>query len=763
MSLIGSKVERTDGTSKVTGEAMYTVDYAESGMLHGSLLRASVPAGKITNLDVSLAATMPGVRAIVTAAEAPKGLAGMLILDQPLFAAEDIRFEGEPIAAVAADTVKQARAAVAAIELEIEELPGLTDMAAALVNDAPLIHPEWESYALTPMAAQTDLRRSGNIAGELIADPDGVDSAFEMAHLVVEDEIEVNRQYQAYLEPMSAVASYRDGRYTVHTGSQFPFNIREELSQYLQVPSSAVRVIGHTVGGGFGAKLGCGTEPYAAVLSKAAGGRAVKVVKQRSEDILTAPCRENAQMRIRSAIDKDGNIIGREFFCDLDCGAYGVETPFFPSIALHFGAGVYRIGPIRVVARAIYTNTAPTGAFRGISGPNIYMAIERHMDHIANELGEDRRAFRLRHLMQDGDALPNGQVLDDANILQEAFDAVEKKAPWDKLQKGQKSYRGVGIAAAIWLTNPLPGHVTLNIDEDGTVQVVTAANDNGSGAVAMGITQIVAEELGVKPEDVRIAFPDTDTCGYDAGSQGSRTTHIVGRAASNAAVEVRARLFEVAAALLEANVSDLELVGGTVGVTGSPDTRIPLGNLVMAATYQGMSVTGTGSYMTPPVPFNPGCAAGLVFPSLPTPTYHVHQAEVEVDPVTGNVTVLRYVVAQEVGKAINPVGIIGQVQGGVVQGLGLALYESLRLKEGRYQERTLESYRVPLAVDVPRVETILLEHADAAGPFGAKGVGEPPVALVPAVIANAVSDAIGKPFNNIPITPEDVLAAITDE
>jgi CO/xanthine dehydrogenase Mo-binding subunit len=310
------------------------------------------------------------------------------------------------------------------------------------------------------------------------------------------------------------------------------------------------------------------------------------------------------------------------------------------------------------------------------------------------------------------------------------------------------------------LTNPLPGNVTLNLQEDGTVNVVTAANDNGSGAVMMGITQIVAEELGVHPGDVRIAFPDTDTAAYDAGSQGSRTTHIVGRAASNAAVELRAKLFEVAAALLQVDADKLELMNGQVGIVDLPDSRIPLGSVVMAATFQGISVSASGCYMTPPVDFNPGCAQGLVFPVLPTPTYHVHQAEVEVDTVTGNVRVQRYVVAQEVGRAINPAGIMGQVQGGVAQGLGLALYENLRLKDGRYLEQSLEAYRLPLAGDVPRVELILMENADEAGPFGAKGVAEPPIALVPAVIANAVSDAIGKPFNKIPITPEDILAVL---
>jgi CO/xanthine dehydrogenase Mo-binding subunit len=359
-----------------------------------------------------------------------------------------------------------------------------------------------------------------------------------------------------------------------------------------------------------------------------------------------------------------------------------------------------------------------------------------------------------------------GQALDEVEILREAFERLEEVAPLPEEPGGPTpdgKLRGTGIAAVTWLTNPLPGNIVLKVNEDGTVGVVTGATENGSGAMAMGVTQIVAAELGVRPGDVVAVMPDTDVAGYDAGSQGSRTTHIVGRAATEAAEEVRGKLFAVASGLMEAAAEDLELVDGRVAVKGDPESGIPLGQVALAAMYTVGPITGTGSYTTPPLDYNPACATGLLFPVFPTPTYHVHFAEVEVDPGTGEVEVKRYVVVQEVGRAINPDGVRGQVQGGVAQGLGYALYENIQIVGGRYQERRLETYRLPLAVDVPDVEIHLLEHPEAQGPYGARGVAEPPIVPVAAAVGNAVADAIGRPLNRLPITPADVLDALDSE
>jgi CO/xanthine dehydrogenase Mo-binding subunit len=297
--------------------------------------------------------------------------------------------------------------------------------------------------------------------------------------------------------------------------------------------------------------------------------------------------------------------------------------------------------------------------------------------------------------------------------------------------------------------------------EDGTVSLVTAANDNGSGAVSMGLTQIVASTLGLNEGDVRSPLPDTDVSGYDGGSQGGRTTAIVGTAALEASIQVRERLVEVAAGLLEANPEDIELVDGQAKVKGSPSSAVPLAAVAATATFTSGSITATSSYASPPIPFDPGCASGALFTTMSTPTYHVHLAVVEVDEVTGHVDVVRYIVVQEAGKVISPVGARGQVQGGVAQGIGYTLYESLRVDDdARLVERSLESYRLPLAVDIPDVEVIFLEHPDPKTGHGAKGLGEAPLLLTAAAISTAMRHATGTSFTGVPITPEDVLFAL---
>ncbi|MEW6472798.1 MAG: xanthine dehydrogenase family protein molybdopterin-binding subunit [Actinomycetota bacterium] len=755
MTVIGTAVVRTDGEAKVRGDALYTVDLEVAGQLHGRLLRSPVPAGVIRYLDTTAARALPGVRAVLTAADAPAVRAGWLVKDQVLFASDRIRFEGEPIAAVAADTVEEAQAAVDAIVLEIEELPAVCDLEAALDAGAPLIHPDWERY-------ETDLPpfpRRGNLACEMVSDPPGVDEAFARADFVVEGEYRADRQYQAYLEPKSTVAVYEDGRFIVHTGSQYPFNVRDRVAQFLDVRPSAVRIVGHHIGGGFGAKLDAALEPYAALLARATR-RPVRLANTRAEDLLTCPSRENAIVRIRSAVTKTGEIIGRDVVCYMDNGAYCGEMPLMPGLPLHMAGANYRVGPTRVISRLVYTNTTPTGAFRGVGGTYCCFAVERHMDDIADRLGVDRREFRLRHLFEDGDRLLNGQPLDDAGILREAFDAVEERAPWKTLAAPNGRYRGVGLAAATWLVNPMPASVTLRLNDDGTVGLITAANDNGSGAVHTGLVQILADEFGVSPTDVIVNAPDTDLAGYDAGSQGSRTTHVVGRATQEAAANLKRAIADVAATLLEAAPDDIEIRSGGAHVRGVPSRVVSLSEIGRASKATTGTLTGSGNYASPLPEFNPACASGLLFPCLWTPSYHVHLAEVEVDPVTGNVHVLRYVVAQEVGRAINPVAVAGQIQGGVAQGLGYTLFENLRIEDGRYVERTLENYRLPVAVDIPPVEAIVLEHAFAEGPHGARGVAEPPILPVAAAIGNAVSHAIGQPITKIPITPEDVLAAL---
>ena len=751
---VGTSAPRSDGEAKVRGDAVFGVDFSLPGMLHARLLRAPVPAGRLRSIDTEAALAIEGVRAVITGADAPKHRTGMVLFDMPLFATDYIAYEGEPLAAIVADSPEAAEAGSRAIEATIDEQEPVATPAQAISQGARLVHRDWAQFETID---GTVWPRSGNILSETVSDPGDVDAAFAAADHVVEDVYRAPRQYQAYLEPKMALATYQAGRYTIHVSHQYPFNVRDRVAQSLGVPKSAVRVVGHHIGGGFGAKLDIGLEAYAALAARHVR-RPVKMVNTREEDLLTAPCRENAVVRIRSAIRKDGTILARDVEVLFDSGAYAIDAPYLTSIPMFIFGSVYRVGTARIVARSVYTNTAPTGAFRGVSGTYLVFALERHMDHIAGELGIGRRAYRLQTLMDDGDEMLNGQVLSDASILRKEFEALEERVPWSELGSGR--YRGVGVAAVVWLTNPQPAQATVKLNEDGTLGVITGATDNGSGAVTMGVRQIAAEGLGLPADQVVVTMPDTDTSGYDAGSQGSRTTHVVGRAVFDATAEVKERVLQQAASMLEAAAEDLVVEGGVVHVMGDPDSHVTLGAVATTATFTDGPIAASGSYKTPMPDYNPTCATGMLFPAWPTPTYHVHIAEVEVDPVTGNVTVLRYLVAQEVGKAINPSGVMGQIQGGVIQGLGYALWERLDIDAGRYVQRSLEAYGLPLAVDVPDVEVVLFEHEDPAGPYGAKGVAEPPIVPVAAAIGNAVADAVGAPIDSIPISPEAVLDAL---
>lgn len=752
---VGRSSIRSDGVTKTTGKAIFGTDVILPGMLHARLLRSTVPAGRIVALDLSRVAEFPGVHGVLTAADIPNQRSGLVLMDAPLFASEFVRFEGEPIAAVVAETRTIANQALALASLEIEEIPSVGSIEEAIAPNAPLVHPDWESFATPP---GLDWPRSGNIVAETCSDPDGVDEAFAGATTVVEDQFETGRQYQAYMEPRMAVAEFDGQRFTIHVAHQFPYNVRDRVAAAIGVHPSEIRVVGHHIGGGFGAKLDTGLEPYAALLARRFG-RPVRLANDRSEDLLTCQSRDNAVIKIRTAIGQNGELLARDVDVLMDSGASATDIPFLASIPMHVFGSLYRIGPVRIRTRAVYTNTAPTGAFRGVNGTHLYFALERHMDHIANRLDIDRLEYRRSNLQPDGSKLPTGQVLDDAGILSEAFDAVEQLASWTEL--GQGPNRGVGIAACMWLTNPMPGSATLKLNSDGSLGVLTAATENGSGAIATGVRQIAAEEFGLPADKVVVTMPDTDAAAFDAGSQGSRTTHIVGRAVREAAIEVRAQILDTAANMLEAAPEDLELANEMVSVSGSPSKQVSLAEVAATAQASSGPISGTGSYTTPMPPINPTCASGLLFPGFPTPTYHVHVAEVEIDPTTGIVRVLRYLVAQEVGKAINPQAVRGQIQGGVAQGLGYALWETLQIDAGRYSQRTLEAYGLPLATDIPEVEIVLLEHPDPAGPYGAKGVAEPPIIPVAAAIGNAVEHAIGKSVDTIPITAERVLEALS--
>jgi CO/xanthine dehydrogenase Mo-binding subunit len=755
MAVGGSDMRRVDGEAKVTGAAIYCLDFEEPRLLHAKLLRSPVPAGRIVRLDTSAARALPDVRAVVTAADAP-ALSGLFVKDQRLFAETAVRYAGEPLAAVAAESPAAAEAALAAIELDIEPVAGVTEPEGAAAPGAPLVHPEWSGYECV-----LEGERAGNVVWTPELTQGDVEREFARADVVVvEDEFRAPRQHQSYIEPRCAVARFEAGRWIVHSSTQFPHLVRDRVAESLGVRGSQVRVIANTVGGGFGGKLDAGPEPYAALLARKAR-RPVKLVYTRGEEFVAGTMRENALVRIRSAATPAGEIVAQEATVLMDAGAYAGETPAIAAVAMLVLPCTYRIPNVRHRIRAVYTNTPPTGSFRGVCGPYLVFAVERHMDNLAAALGADRRELRLRHVYRDGDRFPNGQELPDAALV-DGFERIEAVAPWKEVS-ARRPLHGVGLVATSWLTNPLAGSATVKLNEDGTVGLVTAATEIGTGAVAAGLVQILGEELGIAAEDILVHAPDTDAAPFDGGAQGSRTLFNAGNALRRAAADVREQVLDHAGELLEAAPEDLVLERGAVHVRGVPQRRVQLAEVAQAALERGGPIAATGSSVSAPVPFDPRTMTGAFFTHFNAPTFHVHLAEVQVDADTGHVEILRYVVAQDVGHAINRGAIEGQIHGGVAQGIGYALYENIHLEDGHVREGDLEAYRLPGALDVPRIEAILLEHPHPDGPFGAKGAGEPPIVPVAAAIANAVSDAIGRPITRLPITPFDVLAALRED
>jgi len=750
---------RRDAKDKLFGRTRYTVDRADANTLHAVLFRSKVAAGRITRLDTTRARATPGVRAVVTAADAP-GMFGIGIADHTIFAADTIRHHGEPIAAIAADTLEQARAAAEAIELEVEPLPALLTMEAALAPGARAIHPDWQAYDLLLEGA----KRGGNIAWEATVDRGDTDAAFARDDVtIVEGCYRVGRQSHVPFEPRAVIARYEDGRYHVETSTQVPWTVRSVTAKALGVPESHVRVTVPSVGGGFGLKFDCTLEPYAAILARKAG-RSVSLVNSRREEQLTCLCRENAEIRIRSAVTAEGEIVGREAVVLMDCGAYGGEQVFLTTMTAHTLGGNYRVGAMRLASRAVYTNTQPNGAFRACNGVYNTFALERHTDEICDAIGMDRIEFRRRNVIGDGDLGATGQIF-EGEVLRPMLERMIAKHPYGAPSTPVKDgwLRGRATTVGTWFIFVGPSAATVNLNADGSVTLVTSGVEIGSGSMMQSLPQIVASELGIDPDKVVVKSADTDASGRDLGVGGGRQTVSLGAASTAACAEVRRKLLDVAGELLQTPASDLILKDGLVQVARAGGGSIPLIDVITRAELTQGPISGSGAFTAPGVPAMPGCAAGHFIDAIDIPVFAVHDCELEIEIATGRIVIRDYRVVQDVGRAINPRAIHGQVQGGVVQGLGYALHEEITINdEGFFDQSGFETYRVPLAEDVIPVDLELFEGAPSIGPLGTKGAGEVPILNVGATIACAVADATGKPVSELPLTPPRMLSLLQD-
>ncbi|WP_324753225.1 xanthine dehydrogenase family protein molybdopterin-binding subunit [Roseovarius sp. Pro17] len=744
---------RRDARDKLQGRTKYTVDAGGSDVIHAALLRSDRASARIRNMDVGPALNMPGVLGIATCKDAP-GLHGLGIADHPIFADDTVRYHGEPIAAIAAETVAQARAAAAAIVVEYDPLPAVLTMAEALANDAPLVHPGWRDYEILFEGAQ----RGGNVAWQATIERGDTDKAFARDDVtIVEGTYQVGRQNQVPFEPRAVIAAYEDGRYHVHTSTQAPWTVKSVTAKVLGVPESAVRVTVPAVGGGFGLKFDCSLEPYAAVLARKTG-RSVSLINSRKEEMMTCLCRENADIRIRSAVTKDGDIVGREATVLMDCGAYGGEQVFLTTMTAHTLGGNYRLGAVRLCTKAVYTNTPPNGAFRACNGVYNTFALERHTDEICKAIAMDPLSFRRRNVVADQDLGATGQKF-EGDVLGPMLDRMIAKHPIEARSATLPDGRLFGRSTTVgtWFIFVGPSSATVNLNADGSATLVTAGVEIGSGTMMQSLPQIVAANLGIHPDKVIVKTADTDAAGRDLGVGGGRTTVSIGAASEAACAQVRDKLLGVASELLQTPADDLVLAGGRVEIKGRPGSGATIEKIVQQAELAIGPVSGSGAFTAPGVPAMPGCAAGHFIDAIDVPVFAVHDCEVAVDAITGHVEILSYRVVQDVGRALNRRAIHGQIQGGVVQGLGYALTEEITINaQGAFDQTGFENYRMPLAGDVIPIEFDLYEGAPSIGPLGTKGAGEVPILNVAAAIGCAVANATGKPVNSLPLTPPRV-------
>ncbi|HEX5823527.1 MAG TPA: xanthine dehydrogenase family protein molybdopterin-binding subunit [Candidatus Limnocylindrales bacterium] len=747
---------RADGPAKVTGQARYTADLAFPGLAHARLLLAGRAHARIVRLDTARARALPGVLAVLTQDDVPERRYGSFdfVLDRTLFARDVVRFEGEVVAAVAALTPEQASAAVAAIDVEYEDLPPILDVEAALAPDSPLVHEAIADYRHDP-----NLDPAGNVAGRSTIVKGDAGAALAGAPVVVRERYVADMAHPVPIEPHAVTADWSGDRVTIYSSTQVPFYARGKTAEVLELPEHRIRVVVTHLGGGFGGKCDFHFEAHVAALARAAR-RPVRLVLSRREEFI-APDKVTHAMIVdlETGLTEDGTILARKARILLDSGAYASDTPVLGQIAAMMIAGPYRIPDVDIEAISVYTNRTPAGSVRAPTGPQACWAVEQHHDVVAARVGLDPVEFRWRNLVRDGDEGPTRQLHEGNGAIDTLVRAVEGIQAGDPLGPNES----VGVASGWWFSAPGPSGAFVRLESDGSGRIVTGAQENGTGAV-MALAILAAEELGLKPDDFAITYQDTDTGPYDGGSSGSQTTFNNGRAVVEAAREVRRQLLELASVALEAAVGDLELADGHAGVVGSPDRRISIAELA-ATAHDGALLLARGSGMPPDAPAHDAsaCVGRLGFESFASPTFFCHAARVRVDPATGIVRTIKVVAATDVGRVLNRTGAIGQVTGGVVMALGNATLEgTIYGGDGRQRNASLLDYKLLTSADSPEIEAIFVEHpASNGGPRGSKGVGEPPIVPTAGAVANAIAAATGRRIRRLPMTPERVWRAVT--
>lgn len=754
--VVGSELVRHDAVEKVQGRTVYAADFALPRMLHAMLKRSDYAHAKLTRVDVSAAEAIDGVVAVYTAAEIPRNAiwvdvpgqtleVGALKARSNVLADEIVRYHGEPIALVAAESEDAALAAVEAIVVDYGPLPVLDDPARALDSDAPQLH------------------EGGNLLAHWELEEGDVDAALAAAPVVVEEEYRTQFIDHAYLEPEAGVAwRDTDGVITIRCATQVVEHFRD-VAKILDVPDNRVRMIAPYVGGGFGGKEDMTVEPYLGIVA-ASTGRPVRMIWSRQESLTARQNRHAVRMRYRSAADADGRLIAHDIDILSDGGAYALLSALVLLYSTTCAAGPYRCPNVRIRSRTVYTNHTPCSAMRGFGGMQVTLGYEGQMDRLARALGLDPLELRRRNFVEKGDTLPIGQPLETAVALPRIADAVLERLEPLPAPSGARRAVGRGLACnlqpygrCVWLNDW--ASAWLGFELDGTLTIRIAVPDIGGGQ-ASSLVQIASEVLGVPPERITIHIGDSALNPLTGTTTATRQLYMSGNAVLGAARELREALAGVAADLLEVEPDRLEFGAGGVRAAGG-DREVAFPALLAACASVNVPWHVLATHRAPKgIPWQADESwRGRVFPDF---TYGCHAVDLEVDLDSGQARVLRYVAAHDVGQAINPQSVEGQIEGAVAMGLGYALSERVIFEEAQNLTAAFAQYLIPTAVEVPAVEAVIVESGEGMGPFNARGIGEPPIGPPAPAVAAAIRAAVGIDLTELPFTPERVRVAIED-
>lgn len=745
-SEIGKDRPRVNGEAKARGEATFISDISLHNMLTGKILRSPHPHARIVNIDTSAAEELNGVEKVITYKDTPKKHVDPMGLNQDWFilAKDKVRFQGDEVAAVAAVDEETAEEALKLIDVEYETLPYVIDPEKALEEDAPLLYED----------------KGDNIAFEYNIDKGDVEKAFKESDEVISERFKTGSPYQAPLETFNCMAKYERNKLTLWAPLQDPSKgAKLTYARALDMDPDKIRVKKPFVGGAFGAKLEYPQQLICSLLAMGTGSP-VKMENTREEDIMAGNPRTNMTIDAKVGINEDGkiNALQREVYSSN--GARTVYAPAIMATACYRAETMYRLENVKSRGYSIYTNTVPRGCFRGFGNTQMLFALESILDMLSEKIGMDPAEVRRRNLHESGETTLHGRKL-GSFAAKECVDKAVEEANWEEKRENKKI--GVGLANGVHVSgnrNFFPAFdgstAYVRVSENGMARIITGEADIGQGLNTV-YAQIAAEELGIPLKKVDTAHVDTDIAPYGLGTWASRATLHGGNAVKKAAADAKDQLLDVASEILDVDKENLKAEDGEIFESDNPDNSVPFEEVSEQAMFKqgGGYVIGEGHY-TPDTSVPEGGGEKKWNPS-PAYSFGAHIAVVEVDEDTGEVDVLEYIAAHEVGKALNPMSVEGQIEGGVLQGLGWALMEDIKWEDGKIVNPNFSDYVLPTAVDSPEIKSIIVEEEDPEGPFGAKSIGEVCLDPVHAAVANAIYDATGIRMKTLPMTPEKIL------